>query len=254
VARLQTSAFGTRRSRSGSLHLPLDLLTYSEARGLVISWGFGFVCIHMPQFCGVIEPHLCGYVVRRPGRMRATQGDAENLLMPKPLPPYAREYHGATGPSRLPLKDAVWGVLIHFRSGAERDGAGLNRALLQQAQLSGDAIEQIRTHVDGALKEMRRRAKPKLRAICRDREKYRDRMRLGEALSALDREERLVRDEFLRGLRNRLPRPDRRRLLSWIAHEGRAHMGMHDIDKRLFMLTEGDVDWTLDRICTSARE
>jgi len=55
--------------------------------------------------------------------------------MPKPLPPYAKEYHGATGPLRLPLKDAVWSVLIHFCSEAERDGA-LLLPLLQQVQLS----------------------------------------------------------------------------------------------------------------------
>ena len=35
--RLQTSAFGTRSGRSGSLQLSLDLLTHNESRGLVIS-------------------------------------------------------------------------------------------------------------------------------------------------------------------------------------------------------------------------
>ncbi len=43
--------------------IALDLLTYNESRGLVISWGSGFVHVHMPQFCGVMKPHLCGLIV-----------------------------------------------------------------------------------------------------------------------------------------------------------------------------------------------
>lgn len=168
------------------------------------------------------------------------------------LPPHVTEYQGATGPSRVPLREAVWAVLLGLRRTDQSRTSVFATQLPLEAQLSSENIEALRDYVERATEDISRDCRSRIRALCRDRAKYQDRAMLGEALALLDRHERGLRDQYLRRLREVLTRSEIRRLLAWIASDGRAHMGMHVIDHRLYVQSVDTVDKILDRLCKGA--